>query len=37
MKLTDKEASALFDKSAEMRYKYSIKRIADTESLWTII
>lgn len=37
MKLTDKGVSALLDKSAEMRYKYSIKRIADTESLWTII
>ena len=36
MKLTDKEISALLDKSAEMRYKYSIKRIADADCLWTI-
>lgn len=37
MKLTDKEISALLDKSAEVRYKYSIKRIADADCLWTII
>lgn len=37
MKLTDKEISALLAQSAEMRYKYSIKRIADADCLWTII
>ena len=37
MKLTDKEISALLDKSAEVRYRYSIKRIADADCLWTII
>lgn len=37
MRLTDKEISALLDKSAEMRYKYSIKRIADADCLWTVI
>lgn len=36
MKLTDKEISALLDKSAEVRYKYSIKRVADADCLWTI-
>lgn len=37
MKLTDKEVSALLAQSTEMRYKYSIKRIADADCLWTII
>lgn len=37
MKLTDKEISALLDKSAEVRYRYSIKRIADADCLWTTI
>lgn len=37
MKLTDKEVSALHAQSAEMRYKYSIKRIADADCLWAII
>ena len=37
MELTDKEISALLDKSGDMRYKYSIKRIADADCLWTII
>lgn len=37
MKLTDKEISAPLDKSAEMRYEYSIKRIADADCLWTVI
>ena len=37
MELTDKEISALLDKSAEVRYRYSIKRIADADCLWTII
>lgn len=37
MELTDKEISALLDKSAEVRYLYSIKRIADADCLWTII
>lgn len=37
MKLTDKEISAILAQSAEMRYKYSIKRIADADCLWTII
>ena len=37
MKLTDKELSALLAQSAEMRYKYSIKRIADAYCLWTIV
>lgn len=36
MKLTNKEISALLNKSAEVRYKYSIKRIADADCLWTI-
>ncbi len=37
MKPNDKEISTLLARSAEMRYKYSIKRIADTDSLWTIM
>ena len=37
MKPNDNEISALLDKSAEVRYKYSIKRIADADCLWTII
>ena len=37
MKLTDKEISALLDKSAEVRYRYSIKRIADADCLWAIV
>lgn len=37
MKLNNKEISALFDKSAEVRYRYSIKRIADADCLWVII
>lgn len=37
MKLTDKEISALLDKSAEVRYRYSIKRIVDADCLWAII
>lgn len=37
MKLTGKEISALLAQSAEMRYDYSIKRIADADCLWTVI
>lgn len=37
MELTYKEISALLDKSAEVRYLYSIKRIAYADCLWTII
>lgn len=37
MKPNDKEISALLAQSAEMRYKYTIKRIADADCLWAII
>lgn len=37
MKPNDKEISALLDKSAEVRYRYSIKRITDADCLWAII
>lgn len=36
MKLTDKEINALLSKSQDVRYSYSLKRIADNDCLWTL-
>mgnify|MGYP002508154749 CR=1 FL=1 len=34
MKLTDKEISSMLAQSPEVRYSYSLKRIADSGCLW---
>lgn len=36
MKLTDKEINAILGKSQDVRYSYSLKRIADNDCLWTL-
>ena len=36
MKLTDKEINAILGKSQDVRYSYSLKRIADNGCLWTL-
>ena len=37
LKITTKEFEALMLCKAEVRYQYTLKRIADTEGMWTII
>ena len=34
MKLTDKEINAMVAQPSDVRYEYSLKRIADNDSLW---
>lgn len=36
MKLTDKEINAILSKSQDVRYSYSLKRIADNDCLWIL-
>lgn len=36
MKLTDKEINAISGKSPDVRYGYSLKRIADNDCLWVL-
>lgn len=36
MKLTDKEINAILSKSQDVRYSYSLKRIADNNCLWVL-
>lgn len=36
MKLTDKEIKAISGKSPDVRYGYSLKRIADNDCLWVL-
>ena len=36
MKLTDKEINAILSKSQDVRYSYSLKRIADNDCLWVL-
>ncbi len=36
MKISSQEKQALLSCSSDIRYKYSIKRIADTEIIWTL-
>lgn len=37
MKLTDKEINAILGKNQNVRYGYSLKRIADNDCLWTLL
>ena len=37
MKLTDKEISSILAQSPEVRYSYSLKRIADSGCLWYMV
>lgn len=36
MKLTDKEINAVVAQPSDVRYNYSLKRIADNHSLWCL-
>lgn len=36
MKLTDKEINAMVAQPSDVRYDYSLKRIADNDSLWCL-
>ena len=36
MKLTDKEINAMVAQPLDVRYEYSLKRIADNDSLWCL-
>lgn len=36
MKLTEKEINAVQGKSQDIRYRYSLKRIADNDCLWVL-
>ena len=36
MKLTDKEINAMVAQPSDVRYEYSLKRIADNDSLWCL-
>ena len=36
MKLTDKEIKAVVAQASDVRYDYSLKRIADNDSLWCL-
>ena len=36
LKISPKEIEALMSCNPDVRYKYTIKRIADTETLWTL-
>lgn len=37
LKISTKEIMALLQSQPEIRYKYTLKRIADTECIWSII
>ncbi len=36
IRLTDKEINAILGKNQDIRYSYSLKRIADNDSLWIL-
>lgn len=37
LKVTTEEIKALMKCSPEVRYQYTLKRIADTERMWTVV
>lgn len=37
LRISIEEKNALIQCQAEVRYKYTLKRIADTETMWSIV